>query len=123
MDPPPTPEPLWVESVTSPTERLTQTITVRLGRGREVVVESVAGSTTVSGTYGAYVYPARVTIPLLPDTTHRLRVTGKVEYYPGCFYTLLTRRDRQGMPLVIVQGKQSSIYLPMTARGAADVAH
>jgi hypothetical protein len=40
-------------------------------------------------------------------------VTGKVEYAPGCFYTLETRLDRIGNPLVIVQS--SAITPPPTA--------
>ena len=102
LNPPPTPEPLWVDPVTSPTSLLSQTLKVYLGRGREITVSSEAGVTTVNGTFLSTT-PALVTIPLLPNITHNLLVQGRVEYLSGCYYTLSTRLDRYGAPLVIVQ--------------------
>jgi hypothetical protein len=78
-------------------------MTVYLGRGRAVTVTSEAGTTVVIGSFDAYTNPARVTINLLPNTTHHLQVTGRVEYVSGCFYTLSTTRDRNGNSLEIVQ--------------------
>jgi Tol biopolymer transport system component/photosystem II stability/assembly factor-like uncharacterized protein len=102
LNPPPTPEPLWVDPVTSPTTSLSQTLKVYLGRGREITVSSEAGLTTVTGMFSAST-PALLMIPLLPNTTHNLLVQGRVEYISGCYYTLNTRADRNGAPLVIVQ--------------------
>jgi uncharacterized repeat protein (TIGR01451 family) len=110
--PPATPEPLWVDPVTSPTFALTQTVTVYLGRGRTVTVTSEAGTTVVNGFFDAYTNPAYVTINLLPNTTHHLKVTGLVEYAPGCFYTLSTTWDRDGNPLIIVQQSPTPTVTP-----------
>jgi hypothetical protein len=105
---PGTPEPLWVEPVTSPTDQLSQTIVVRIGNGEEVTVETESGTFTVTGNFTAYSYPARVDITLLPDTIHHLRVTARVATIPqgSCLYggyTLSTTTDAQGDPLTIVQ--------------------
>ncbi len=102
LNPPPTPEPLWVDPVTSPTSLLSQTLKVYLGRGREITVLSEAGATTITGSFSSTT-PALVTIPLLPNTTHNLLVQGRVEYLGSCYYTLNTRSDRNGAPLVIIQ--------------------
>ncbi len=110
--PPATPEPLWVDPVTSPTFALTQTVTVYLGRGRTVTVTSEAGTTVVNGFFDAYTNPAYVTINLLPNTTHHLKVTGLVEYAPACFYTLSTTWDRIGNPLIIVQQSPTPTVTP-----------
>lgn len=110
--PPATPEPLWVDPVMSPTFALTQTVTVYLGRGRTVTVTSEAGTTVVNEFFDAYTSPAYVTINLLPNTTHHLKVTGLVEYAPGCFYTLSTTGDRNGNPLIIVQQSLTPTVTP-----------
>ena len=116
--PVPTAEPLWVDPVTSPTTLFTQTIRVTLGRGRIITVTSEAGTVTstsqVSGTnYTTFV----ATIPLLPQVTHHLDVTGLVEYSAGCFYTLSTGSDRNGKPLTIVQ-VSPVLYLPLVLHDA-----
>ena len=111
LNPPPTPEPLWVDPVTSPTSLLSQTLKVYLGHGREITVSSEAGVTTVNGTFSSTT-PALVTIPLLPNSTHNLVVQGRVEYLSGCYYTLSTRLDRYGAPLVIVQQGPTSTPTP-----------
>lgn len=99
---PATPEPFWVDPVLSPTNLLSEKITVTLGRGREITIASEAGTVKLPGNFSAST-PVEIDIPLLPNTTHQLTVTGQVEYAPGCFYTLETRSDRNGNPLVIVQ--------------------
>lgn len=109
--PPPTPEPLWVEPVTSPTDSLTQVITVHVGYGVEVTVAAESGTFTQTGSFSAYGDPALVEITLLPDTVHHLKVTATVRSIAltgpdNCTYgyTLTTAMDRNGVPLIIVQG-------------------
>jgi hypothetical protein len=99
---PATPEPLWVNPVVSPTNLLSQKISVLLGRGREITVVSEAGTFAQQGDFSTG-QPVQFDIPLVPNTTNNLLVRGRVEYFPGCFYTLETRNDREGNPLVIVQ--------------------
>lgn len=105
-----TPEPLWVDPVRSPTDQLTQVITVYIGNGEEVTVETESGTFTVTGQFNPHTTPARMEITLLPNTVHHLEVTAKVRSgltgpgnctYGG--YTLTTRNDRNGAPLVIAQ--------------------
>ncbi|MGB0387535.1 MAG: hypothetical protein ACPGWR_22175, partial [Ardenticatenaceae bacterium] len=69
-------EPLWVEPVTSPTDQLTQTITIRIGNGEAVTVTAESGLFALTGDFNAYNNPAEVEINLLPDTTHHLTVQG-----------------------------------------------
>jgi hypothetical protein len=116
-----TPEPLWVEPVTSPTDQFTQVITVRLGNGEWVNVAAESGAFTVTGSFNAYSQPALVEMGLLPNTTHHVRVTGRVRVVKrnGCVYggyTLSTIRDRFGGPLVITQvfTTASSSHFPVT---------
>lgn len=99
---PATPEPLWVDPVVSPTNLLTQKISVTLGRGRELSITSNAGTVTQQGEFSV-AQPVVLEVPLAPNISNELLVTGKVEYAPNCFYTLQTRVDRMGQPLVIVQ--------------------
>jgi len=99
---PATPEPLWVDPVVSPTNLLTQAVSVTLGRGRQVSVTSNAGTVMQQGEF-SLAQPVVLQVPLAPETTNELTVTGQVEYAPNCFYTLQTRVDRTGKPLVIVQ--------------------
>ncbi len=105
--PPPTPEPLWVDPVTSPTDQLSQIITVYIGYGVEVTITTESGKYTVTGNFSAYTTPAVVEIPLLPNTINHIQVTTKVmSGGNGCTYsyTLTTTRDKKGNPLDIVQG-------------------
>lgn len=99
-----TPEFFYVEPVTSPTDLLSQVITVDLGNGETITI------TTESGTFTAPfdTFPKGIEITLLPNTTHNLTVQGKVKEivqgectYGG--YMLETTRDRDGNPLVIEQ--------------------
>src|SRR5581483_7167326 len=99
---PATPEPLWVDPVVSPTDLLTQNISVTLGRGREISISNEAGTVTQRGEF-SIAQPVVLQVPLAPNTTNHLLVTGQVEYAPNCFYTLQTRVDRTGKPLVIAQ--------------------
>lgn len=99
-----TPEFFLVEPVTSPTDELSQTISVDLGNGETITVTSESGVVTVPFD----TFPKEIEIPLLPDTTHNLLVEGKVRKvtqgectYGG--YVLSTTTDRDGGPLVIEQ--------------------
>ncbi len=101
-----TPEFFIVEPVTSPTDQLSQTITVDLGNGEAITI------TTESGTFTAPfdTFPKEIEITLLPNTTHNLTVEGKVREVmqgncPYGGYTLTTTRDRYGDPLVIEQNQ------------------
>jgi len=99
-----TPEFFNVEPVTSPTDKLSQIVTVDLGQGETITI------TTESGTFTAPfdIFPKEIEIELLPNTTHNLTVEGRVREvvqgectYGG--YTLSTTRDRYGDPLMIEQ--------------------
>jgi hypothetical protein len=98
-----TPEFFTVEPVTSPTDQLTQVITVDLGNGEAITVTSESGTFTAPFD----TFPKEITIDLLPNTTHNLTVEGRVRQvvqgdctYGG--YTLSTTMDRDGAPLQIV---------------------
>lgn len=99
---PATPEPLWVNPVISPTNLLSQKISVTLGRGRAITITNEAGTVSQHGEFST-ARPVELEVPLVPNATNNLLVTGRVEYAGGCFYTLQTRVDRTGNPLVIVQ--------------------
>ena len=60
-----TPEFFTVEPVTSPTDQLTQVITVDLGNGETITVTSESGVFTAPFD----TFPKEITIDLLPDTT------------------------------------------------------
>jgi hypothetical protein len=99
-----TPEFFTVEPVTSPTDQLSQIITVDLGLGEAITI------TTESGVFTAPFneFPKEIEITLLPNTTHNLTVEGRVgQVFQGdCVYggyTLRTTTDRNGQPLVIEQ--------------------
>jgi hypothetical protein len=104
----PTAEPLWVEPVKSPTDQLTQVITVYIGYGVEVTITTESGTYTATGNFDAYTTPAVVEIDLLSNTINHIQVTAKVmSGGNGCTYsyTLTTTRDKKGDPLEIVQGQ------------------
>jgi WD40 repeat protein len=98
-----TPEYLAVDAVTSPTGELSQVVTVRMGNTEMVTI------TTESGVFTAP--DGRVQVTLLPNTIHHLEVAARVRrttQFGGCVYggyTLHTTQDRNGVPLVIVQGQ------------------
>ncbi len=114
-----TPEPFWVEPVVSPTELLTQIVTVRIGNGEAVTVTAESGVFTATGSFSAYGNPAQVTVGLLPNTVHNLWVQARVRRIEqwGCIYggyTLSTTRDRDGGRLVIEQRLPvRALYLPL----------
>jgi len=111
--PVPTPETLAMEPVSSPTLLLTQTLWVRLGSGRRVTVTSEAGTKSFAGVFSsAFLSP--LPIPLLRNVTHHVIVTGQVEYQTGCYYTLSRTVDKNGAPLIIVQGRRT--FLPSILR-------
>jgi hypothetical protein len=98
-----------VEPVISPTDQLSQVITVHVGYATEVTISSESGTVTVTGSFGVYANPALVEIMLLPNTVHHLDVSARIEppSYHGCIYnsyTLSTTQDQNGAALVIVQG-------------------
>jgi hypothetical protein len=112
-----TPELLAVDPVISPTDRLTQTITVRIGNGEAVTVTAESGTFTTAGTFNSSSNPAMVEMQLLPDTTHHLSVSARVRVVAsrGCTYggyTLNTDRDRLGAPLTIVQQSSGGTSTP-----------
>lgn len=99
-----TPEYFDVYAVISPTDQLSQVVSVELGNGETITI------TSESGTFAAPVelYPTEIEITLLPNTTHNLTVEGKVRevQHGDCTYggyVLATTRDRDGQPLIIEQ--------------------
>ncbi len=119
-----TPEPLWVEPVTSPTDLFNQVIVVRVGNSDSVTVEAESGSFNLIGSFSTGA-PAYVSIALLPNVTHHLTVSAHIRpwswnecQYPG--YTLTTHVDKNGNQLTLVQqgGEPFShwLFLPWLAR-------
>jgi hypothetical protein len=109
-----TPEFLWVEPVTSPTDQLAQTVTVHMGNLEVVTI------TTESGVFTATGQPAHVEVALLPNRNHHLQVVARVAeiWSGGCRfggYTLHTRRDRNGNLLIIEQGQVGPPPVPSEA--------
>ena len=102
-----TPEPFWVDPVTSPTDQFFQTITVHIGNGQrvEVIAESGEYAMEVFGPSST----AQLDVRLYPSTTTHLEVVAYVrviESPTGCTYggySLRTTVDRFGAPLTIVQ--------------------
>lgn len=120
--PQPTPEPLWVVPVTSPTSLLDQPITIRIGNGDAVTITAESGVFTTTGIFNAYANPAVVTMTLLSNTTHHLSVQAHVRSINqgGCIYgnyTLSTSVDQLGAPLTIVQILERKMYLPFILSG------
>jgi WD40 repeat protein len=74
--------------------------------------------TAESGVFTGAGSPAQVEVVLLADTTHHLHVVAGVKEITrsdGCVYggyTLQTRRDRDGAPLVIQQGRPGPPAMP-----------
>lgn len=99
-----TPEPLYVDPVTSPTDELMQTIYVNAGNNADYLEVSSEAGTFL----GEHPFD-RVEVSLLPDTANHLRVTSHIRRIveDGCTYgdyTLTTTTDLHGAPLTIVQG-------------------
>lgn len=109
---PATPEPLWVDPVISPTDELSQKVSVILGRGKQISITSEGGTISLQGDFSTG-RPVALDVPLAPNLENHLVVSGTVGYAPGCEYTLQTRVDRNGAPLVIVQN--SALTPPTSA--------
>ena len=106
----PTPQPLWVEPVDSPTTQLSQTIYVQAGSAMTVTIQTESGVFTETGSS-----PFAIPISLLPNTTHHLTVTSYVPAHTagGCTfggYSLSTTRDSQGDPLTIIQQSTNHLF-------------
>jgi WD40 repeat protein len=91
-----------VEPVTSPTDLLSQTVTVIMENMGAVTITTESGVFTGAG--------PQVEVTLLPDTVHHLKVVARVrEIWQGhCRfggYTLRTTRDTNGDLLIIEQGQ------------------
>ncbi len=125
----PTPEPMDVDPVTSPTRLFKQTLHVRLGNGIIIGASSEAGTAVVFGNFTSTT-SVPLTITLLPRVTHHIVVTGVVEWAPTCLYILMRTTDKYGAPLTIVQEayqtflpvllagqKPTKIFLPLLWRG------
>ena len=101
----------------SPTDRLTQTLSVFIGQGDRVAVVGPAGTYTVTGSFDAWTRPAEVTVGLLANQPNELEVFAhvrRIDQGPNCVYgdyTLSTRADWDGRRLAIVQ-RRGLLYLP-----------
>jgi len=98
-----TPESFWVDPVTSPTDQLSQVVTVHISNGDIVTITSESGVFAVAGNFNA-----QVNVMLLPNTVHHLEVSARVRVmdWGGCIYggyAFRTTTDRFGAPLTIVQ--------------------
>lgn len=114
-----TPEYLAVDPVTSPTEELTQWVTVHMGNMEVVTI------TTESGVFTAL--DGQVEVQLLPNTIHHLEVVARVRTLTspvGCVYggyTLHSTTDRDGARLIIVQGEPGAPRRPAAPIGVDNV--
>jgi WD40 repeat protein len=107
-----TPEWLRVEPLTSPTDRLSQTVRVLMGNMEAVTITTQSGVFASTG--------PDVDVTLLRDTSHHLEVVAKVReiWRDGCQYggyTLRTERDKNGALLIIQQGQPALPVLPGAA--------
>lgn len=121
-----TPELLAVEPLTSPTQALSQLVTVRMGNLEAVTISLESGVFTAAG--------GLVAVDLLPDAVHHLEVVARVRRIvdgQGCAYggyTLAATRDRTGAPLIIVQGRPAApaspqaVIDPHNAAGLVEIA-
>lgn len=103
-----TPEPLYVESVISPTNLQTQDVRIYSYRFDWIQIEYEAGKVYANGPFGGITV---IKISLLPETTHHLKVTVQVKGYTvgHCVYPpyqLSTTVDKRGKPLVIHQTRK-----------------
>src|SRR5262249_12844606 len=73
----PTAEPFSVDPVTSPTNALSQIVSVRICKGDRVEIVSEAGRFVATGEFG-YADPALVRVTLVPNTVNHLRVLAHV---------------------------------------------
>ena len=120
------PPPL-VDPVTSPTDLLTQTITVHAYPSEAITVTGESGVFAVHEGDDGWSLPGNVEIRMLWGVTHHLRVYSRVPetvFFPGCVwgaYTLSTDVDANGDPLIIEQISPSMpyhFYMPVFMRTA-----
>ncbi len=113
-----------VAPLTSPTSELSQVIHVLPGNYDQATVEAESGSFTApfNGPDGA-----QVTVRLLPNTVHHLKVTVHVRQSTeahGCTYggyTMTVFVDQNGKPLEIIQGAPATPSSPGEALSPATV--
>jgi hypothetical protein len=115
-----TPEPFWVDPVTSPTTLFLQVVTVHIGNGERVTVSAESGIFTATGDFDAYGHPASVPVQIAPCTTH-LAAAARVRRIEqgGCVYgdyTLYTTRDKFNNPLRIEREPCVRVYLPLALK-------
>ncbi len=106
--PPPTPERLFVDPVTSPTDDFMQTIQVQGGNFERIEVIAESGTFVAERCFPTW-YNFCATVTLLPNATHHIEVIAHVPTTSGggCTYegySLRTTTDFRGAPLTIVQG-------------------
>jgi hypothetical protein len=99
-----------VDPVVSPTNELSQWVHIQPGNFERAVVETESGSFTAPFKGGE---GASVEVKLLANTVHHLKVTVQISRSKinGCIdggYSMTVFGDRQGQPLVIIQGKPAS---------------
>jgi hypothetical protein len=103
-----TPEPFAVDPIPATASDTKLLVTVRIGNGESIVIETESGTFTAEGPF-SYYQPTEVEITLLPNTVHHLKVTAKVQQFgePGTCqyggYTLSTTTDSSGQSLVVEQ--------------------
>jgi hypothetical protein len=103
-----TPELFYVESIPTTTTDASIIVTVFIGNGEEVTVETEGGVSTVTGDFG-YGSSAVIEVPLVPNSVNHLNVTARVKrfgaegecQYGG--YTLTATTDRDGNSLEVEQ--------------------
>lgn len=103
-----TPEALWVEPVTSPTNLFSQTIVVDYTNSEAITITCESGNYALHDDSPQWDRPVELDIELITDTTHHLTVYSKIAevYQWGCRYggyTLQTSKDRHAGELVIEQ--------------------
>lgn len=117
--PVPTQALVYVDLVTSPTNLLTQVVTVSLHNGDVVTITAESGTFVMTGTDFF-----QVPVALFANTTHHLNVAAHVRALNqgGCIYgnyTVFANTDENGAPLTIVQEFSGPfVYLPLVVRPA-----
>jgi hypothetical protein len=111
-----TPEPFCVEPIISPTDLLTQTISIYSYHTDAITITAESGVFT------------GITITLLPNTVHHLHVEVHIEtiHNGECQcgnYTLSTSYDHDGNPLIIVQGNGSGTPPPTITPSPTSAPH
>lgn len=103
-----TPELFYVEPIPTSTTDASIVVSVFIGNGEEVTVETEGGVYTTTGEFG-YASLAVIEVPLVPNSVNHLTVTARVKQFGAegeCQYggyTLNTTVDRNGGQLEIEQ--------------------